>query len=837
MAQQSPFAPTHEESDTAPRLVADNHGLVAQNLGKSFKKRPVLRDVSFYVQRGEAVGLLGPNGAGKTTSFYIIMGLIAADVGSINLDGAEITHLPMYQRARLGIGYLPQEPSIFRGLTVEENIRAVLEVVERSREWRDIMLDDLLADPSQPQPDGVFWWSFYTKPNADEFFESALKYISGGRIDPRDYPSSNAKAHLIAGMIRGGRYLFILDGLEIMQHQKGDQYGLLKSSDLRDFLNHFDGPEHDSFCLITSRTPVLDLIAYTPYTHRDVARLSASDGRALLRKVGVRGKDEALDKVVADWDGHALTLSLLGGCVADQHSGDVAYIDEILPPTMDDHCYQRVRRVLRRYDEHLTDPERAFLMLFSAFRTPVEESTFERVFRGDVGPEALNTPIAALDDTEFEAMLGRLRASRILRYDKRARHYTSHPLIRSHYLARLTQEDCAGVRDLHQRIKDHYLQLAGDTPRNPTLGDLAPLIEMVHHACQAGDYDEAERIRWERIDQRYRFVLQHQLSAVETTLALMREFFPDENVSQEPLVSDPKDKSLFLNLVGVCLMNLGRLWEAVPFYKRSTDMDLAMRDWNSANASCQNLAELHAHLGSLAASADAAREALAFARRARRKNHERNSLALQAWAAHLRGDTETADKAFGQAETLEKELDSKVRYLYSLRGIQHSEHLRHAGNAVYARRVTESNLEICERNHFVKSISQCHHILGDLDADSGQHESAREHYDEALRIARGITFRPALIEALLARGLWYARHGNDAPAALSDLKEALEYATQCGYRIYETDIRVALAWAHLAVGNPTAARAEAQRSLHMSTDMGYHWGQVNAEEVERTLGV
>ena len=146
MAQQSPFAPTHEESDTAPRLVADNHGLVAQNLGKSFKKRPVLRDVSFYVQRGEAVGLLGPNGAGKTTSFYIIMGLIAADVGSINLDGAEITHLPMYQRARLGIGYLPQEPSIFRGLTVEENIRAVLEVVERSRERRDIMLDDLLAE-------------------------------------------------------------------------------------------------------------------------------------------------------------------------------------------------------------------------------------------------------------------------------------------------------------------------------------------------------------------------------------------------------------------------------------------------------------------------------------------------------------------------------------------------------------------------------------------------------------------------------------------------------------------------------------------------------------------
>jgi lipopolysaccharide export system ATP-binding protein len=132
--------------DDGPRLVADNAGLVATNLGKSFKKRPVLRDVSVAVQRGEAVGLLGPNGAGKTTCFYIITGLIAPDVGMINLDGQDITELPMYRRARLGIGYLPQEASIFRGLSVENNIRAVLEVVEPVDEQREAMLDELLAE-------------------------------------------------------------------------------------------------------------------------------------------------------------------------------------------------------------------------------------------------------------------------------------------------------------------------------------------------------------------------------------------------------------------------------------------------------------------------------------------------------------------------------------------------------------------------------------------------------------------------------------------------------------------------------------------------------------------
>jgi lipopolysaccharide export system ATP-binding protein len=131
---------------TKPVLITKNEGLVVTSLGKQFKKRPVLRDVSLRVQRGEAVGLLGPNGAGKTTCFYIVTGLIAADYGQIVLDGADITELPMYRRSRLGIGYLPQESSIFRGLTVEQNIMAVLELIEKDREKRDATLDALLAE-------------------------------------------------------------------------------------------------------------------------------------------------------------------------------------------------------------------------------------------------------------------------------------------------------------------------------------------------------------------------------------------------------------------------------------------------------------------------------------------------------------------------------------------------------------------------------------------------------------------------------------------------------------------------------------------------------------------
>ncbi|MCG8511179.1 MAG: LPS export ABC transporter ATP-binding protein [Rhodospirillales bacterium] len=143
---QTPDGAGGEGAARKPRLVAHNRGLVAKNMGKRFKKRPVVRGASLQIQRGEVVGLLGPNGAGKTTCFYIITGLIAPDYGNIYLDGQELTDLPMYRRARLGVGYLPQEASIFRGLTVENNIRAVLEVVESSRERREAILDALLAE-------------------------------------------------------------------------------------------------------------------------------------------------------------------------------------------------------------------------------------------------------------------------------------------------------------------------------------------------------------------------------------------------------------------------------------------------------------------------------------------------------------------------------------------------------------------------------------------------------------------------------------------------------------------------------------------------------------------
>ena len=133
-----------ERFESLPAL--EGQGLVVDNVGKSFRGRPVVKGVSLRLARGEVVGLLGPNGAGKTTCFYMITGLIPADYGSIYLDGENITRQPMYQRARMGVGYLPQETSIFRAMTVEENVMAVVELRERSQTRAKATVTELLEE-------------------------------------------------------------------------------------------------------------------------------------------------------------------------------------------------------------------------------------------------------------------------------------------------------------------------------------------------------------------------------------------------------------------------------------------------------------------------------------------------------------------------------------------------------------------------------------------------------------------------------------------------------------------------------------------------------------------
>jgi tetratricopeptide (TPR) repeat protein len=173
-----------------------------------------------------------------------------------------------------------------------------------------------------------------------------------------------------------------------------------------------------------------------------------------------------------------------------------------------------------------------------------------------------------------------------------------------------------------------------------------------------------------------------------------------------------------------------------------------------------------------------------------------------------------------------------MRYLPSSPGIHHADHLRRIGQPDYARKIIEANLQICEQKHWTFLISPCHRILGDLDTNAGKHDSAQVHLEFALKIARSISDREVLIEALLARGSFYAKkRTSNVSQAFADLNEALNYAVEGGYRIYEADIRIALAWAFIASDDKEKAFAEANRAQQMSQKMKYHWGKLDAQEV------
>jgi len=750
------------------------------------------------------------------------------------------------------------------------------------RKW----LDNVLNDSNLQKPDGIFWWTFTEKQSADEFLDAALAYVSNNLLDASIITSSHQRAQIIGKMLGAGRYIFVLDGLEWMQYSDGDDYGVLRNENLRDLLTYFANPDNHSFCLVTSRLPLIDLMPYTTYLHRDVDRLSDADGNALLQNLGVKGSDESLIKLVNDWDGHALTLSLLGAYIQEESSGEINDSLEINTPIEGKPRFENVRRILETYNGILNTAERAFLMLLSLFYEPMNEKILEDYIRDKNYSGSLCSPIAKLNPDEYQQMLEKLQRAHLLRYSPSTKCYSPHALVKIFYAHLIREERSEGYQDAVEDIANYYASLARENIKPiEKIADLKPQFDAVRYYCRCKQFDDAFGLAHERFLGYPKAILTHQLGAYDTTLSILLEFFPKGDTSQQPLVSKPQGKRWILNEIGLCLMNLGRLREAVPFYERAAKSHLEEQDWSNASTTYRNLAHSHTQLGALDASAEAARQVLNLARKADDKRDERNSFCLIGTTDFLLGDLQRAGSSFIQAEKLEREIDSNTRYLYSLRGIQHADHLRRIGDLDYAHRVTEANLQICERNHWTDYVSQIHHILGDLDFDTNNPESARAHYESALKIARGISDRAVLIEALLARGRFYAKVNqtseflknsevstaqaftdlNDpstgsgrAPLsdAFNDLNEALTYALEGGYRIYEADIRVALAWAHLASvqssvnsGQPALskvegsivnglqlAKAEAERALQMSQEMGYHWGKVDAEEALKEIG-
>ena len=385
-----------------------------------------------------------------------------------------------------------------------------------ARKW----VEALLSSKALPRPDGIFWWGFYENRDVEQFFEAALRYLSPGRINPMKLTSAYVKAQVIGAMLETGRYLFILDGLEVLQHSQGDDFGLLNNESLNELFSYFAAGGHQSFCLVTSRFPLLGFIDYITCKNRDVNRLTTIDGRNLLRKIGVKGNNLQLEELSRAWGEHALTLSLLGTYLTEYCSSHIKNSTDILT-TEEDSYYSRIHRILRWYDNHLSVQEQAFMRIFSAFRLPVSQEALESsVFR------------------QGKELAEKLTKLRILIYKPQEKTYNAHPLVQEYYL-NILERNRTKFRAAHLRIKDYYLSSFLKEKDHFSIKVMSLVIEIAHHFCKAERYDKGIEVAYDLSLRRSRDnILTHFLGAYETQLELMKEFFVGNDFHSRLLVND-----------------------------------------------------------------------------------------------------------------------------------------------------------------------------------------------------------------------------------------------------------------------------------------------------------
>jgi tetratricopeptide (TPR) repeat protein len=672
-----------------------------------------------------------------------------------------------------------------------------------------------LASP----PEGVFWWNWNLNANVDAFFDAAIHHLTKPDTNLTEFKSPVRKARLLAYLLEGGRFLFVMDGLESVQRQSGDLYGTIQDDALREFLSFFAAPRHRSLCLITTRAPLPDLERFhRSFRALEVDRLEASEGKALLRLFNEKLPEPILDKIVEDWQGHPLSLTLIGGNLRGR--------DDIMPhqipvPGTKVGERDRVFTLLRDYDKALSEAERAALCAIALFRgtAPIDGLRLAFSETGEAG-------------TILDQVIDQLVSRRLVQRSHASSDLTEHPLIREYFYEVLMKSKKLGQK-LHQIAGHFYSQRAKPPVESPRLHDLIDWIEAVYHSCRGGEFDEAYSIYYDKLEQGAEMVLSWKLNAYSTLVAILEQFFPNGDFNQDPPVADVKRRRFLINRLGVCRMNLGRLDDALPLLEK------AIRIAENANLpteelhSSENVVEVSTYRGQLRTANKYGRQVVELAEGLKDPDELRDALAYHAWSAHLIGELDTAKRAFARAVSVQTDIDPAKPNLMSLYGIWHADHLRQTDELDRAYDLAEGIVAHAEAEDMLDDISQGWRLLGDITAAQGDPNAARKYYDDALRLAREISETTVLLEALSARGRWAARSGD--LAAKSDLSEALHYARGGHYSIYEVDIRLGLARIEHLGGDKKEAQRQVQDWRERAKSYNYYWGLREAEALLLSL--
>lgn len=689
------------------------------------------------------------------------------------------------------------------------------------RKWYDSL------EEKDIHPDGIFWWGFYRNAYLEQFLNALLRYVSQGQIEPESIKSTWEKTERIKEYLHQGTYLLVLDGLEQMQKsESGDEFGRMIHRECTELLHYIadvaQAGEASGLCLITTRYPLKDLEAWHERSYRDqpVIDLSIPDSLLMLRGRGVTGSDEAITEVITRYKGHALSLTSLAGYLTRYYEGDINHAPDITFVLSDKERFKEVNKLLRRYAEKMSEPERVFLQIFSLLRSEVTETEFAIAFRHRVKGTDFNKALVKMSELDFRDLVDGLVDWRLISYDSTKKTYTTHPLIKTYFESTL---DEVNKKLSHKHLYQYFGLYAPVLPE--TLEEMQPLFEQVYHGCVAGLYDEVlYKIFFKELDKGEAYIV-HKLGAWNTTLSIMQNFFSLSDPLRLPLVTTKRAQSYLLNNAGLALLNTGRPKEAEKPLLTGVNIDIQEKDWKNASQGYQNVADLQVRTSALESGRESATKALEMAEKAKYDPHIVTSKAFGAWVLHLLGESEEAGKEFKQADELAGKISG--HRLYSVSGGLYEDFLISTQRIDKAFKLTKQSLDFCQRVNAVNDISRCHRCFGALERIKGNHKEAENHLQTALGIARKVGMPELEIVALLEFGrLWLdmGRHKN----AVDSCNKVLKLCERTGFKLYEPDAEVVLGKAHLARGETGQTESFAQSAYEKAIGMKYRWPEGDA---------
>ncbi|HJQ24754.1 MAG TPA: TIR domain-containing protein [Blastocatellia bacterium] len=514
----------------------------------------------------------------------------------------------------------------------------------------------------------VYAWSFYSQGSneqvvsADEFIDTVFRWLG---VRDLSQESSWAKGERLAQLVRSKRTLLILDGLEPLQLPPGPREGRLKDPAIQALLREL-AAQNDGLCVISTRTPVTDLANYEGNTVQqlELDSLLPEAGSQLLRAQGVKGNDEELREAAAEFDGHPLALTLLGGYLSDVHGGDITKRGEIRRLEEDLRHGGHARRVMASYENWFGEgPEVQVLRILGLFDRPIVEEVIN-CLRGNPPIAGLTDFLSDFDQDQWQRTLSKLRRTKLIAERNFAQPdmIDSHPLVREHFKMQLIQNHPRAWREGNGRLFDYYRNQAKEFP--DTFEEMVPLYLAVTHGCQAGRYQEAlQEVYWPRILRGDESFSVRKHGTFGADLVALSGFFERPWTKPVSAITEA-EVGLILGQVGLFLWAQGQLAEAAEVARRALEIDREQKDLYAAALAARNLSQFHLTLGNLIEALDYARESVRLADQVDVPFEQIVTRTALGDALHLVGQFADAQIVFDQADELESQLDQSARLLW-----------------------------------------------------------------------------------------------------------------------------------------------------------------------------